>query len=1804
MFRRLPFLFLSCLFFSNAYAATPVVDTTIVVDQTGTTPFDGTTWDGSTPATAGFDANATNNVVRLQDSITYRIEASVNDGVVDNLVATVTLDKKQAWVSIPTGCQTDAMLVSPVSSISADKRVLVCNMGAAAEGTNRVVLPAARVVGISFDSTEITLNDDTVTASVSTQGTGPEGTSNTATAGPASTIATANFRVDLDKYQKNDNVNYRPIRALGPGGLVGYIIEWEVFAEYAPGSMIADSDEVTFEADYDLLDIFGDDNTNNNAGTTGLSSNGLLFDPAWDPSVGITAGCTLLGDNGPSATVTCTQVDIPLDFIDENGLQAADGLNDPNIHIDLNDIDVRDPDKDSRLFRAVVNIWYPDVEDIDSHQACVGSSCTVQEFNEVQGYNTGTSSIEPFPIVSTEDASSTNLPNYGTGLEPQPNNDAFPLIDAGPGNLVLLKTFQGNVVGGSKNGQKRVTPGEIVNFTLQLSISRKDTTEIRHCENIDTVNFEYQGIAPDGTINPAGSSIFSQNYPNPYIDVFHGFFSNFRVISDVAKPAFPIITDVVPGIYTIYYSNQPHVSQKDDNCVDDINGDFAVNFDPTYTATSDWVLDPTTFPGGVGDTTKILSIYNHDGAYLESISPDWALARFSTIHQLLVRPTVTESTNDNCASPADAGCVYLPNFAKLRNPNTLAWTDLSGVSDNPTDAGFSFQQFYADRVNVVGSTHTIIKYTEPRGVGVVRGGDIVDFIIESAFEGLWPPSVNTANITDVLPVGTSYVPDSEEFSTDGGTTWLSHADYLASSPDVTLTSPPNTSPTNLVWDFGDIDVGEQLPLVRYSIEVALGSVLAFYTNTATLTSDIGADIDNNGSGDPVSADYQIIILPEFGLAVVKANREDVYSTNTPFFMDLVYQNLGAEAYTAGDFIGILPYNGDGAVTSSGKASSRDPGTTLTGGYELTELVGANGETFYATDFNPALIPTDPCHGDNLPLGYTPAAGDVCERIYNANGGAFPGGSSMGTGVVQWSLCTTLTSPVTCGALDPVDITAIRFETTPIPAGGAGRTVSFELTPFGNIGGTPDIDSNGDVTAASTGDIYTSTFGGRIPEIGLDVISNDASVTVVSGSIGDFVWFDADNDGVQDPGEPGIPNVEVSLEDSGGNPIYVLPSTGGLVPMGTPGAIPYVVTTDVNGNYTFNNLPSQGLNVVVNTATLPPGLTNTFDPDGGADSTSFYTLMENRDAFGVLQSIEDNVDQDFGYFTLPASLGDRVWEDTNGNGIQDGGEMGVSGVTVMLYNSSDQLLSTQMTDGSGNYLFNNLPPGDYYVVFSLPAGFGFTGSDAGGDDSVDSDANTSTGRTPTYNLSAGENELTVDAGIVPGFNLGNNFLTMWNGICDQGNFLSIHNTCGVSVDVIVELYNSAGGLESTNNYTVGADEKQDISVDGMGGFSFTDYGLLDVTVTPSGCVDGEMGLLTFDPTSGDLDNYFSTDLQPTNTGTCWNVFNIFNPSLDLADSNLPTTHWLQISNGDTVARNFTVNRYNFDGSLVSSQAVSIAAKARQDIAAGHEDGVANRYGLVEVIPENGTLPYIAQLFRYGTDTTTQAGERMTAFTLADNCMSASATDKYISVSAGAGAANWLELSNQTGSAQTLTVEVYSNTGGLQATDVFNLGALQSLHYNASQHLGVNESGMARISSSAGDFLVKSSSYYYRSDGKISAAYTNMARGLLPTVGEAAYNTYLDQINWLRMYNPTGSTVNVQIEAYNASGTLIGTQNVSLAAERGLDFGINSAFSLGAGVVGKLVITPSTNNSIIADVVRVRYADPTFTTVAEVISTPVR
>jgi hypothetical protein len=71
--------------------------------------------------------------------------------------------------------------------------------------------------------------------------------------------------------------------------------------------------------------------------------------------------------------------------------------------------------------------------------------------------------------------------------------------------------------------------------------------------------------------------------------------------------------------------------------------------------------------------------------------------------------------------------------------------------------------------------------------------------------------------------------------------------------------------------------------------------------------------------------------------------------------------------------------------------------------------------------------------------------------------------------------------------------------------------------------------------------------------------------------------------------------------------------------------------------------------------------------------------------------------DFGFIPPGCGcIGNRVWKDLDGDGIQDCNEPGIKGVTVKLY-WNGILINTDITDSCGGYQFYGLWAGTYSVV---------------------------------------------------------------------------------------------------------------------------------------------------------------------------------------------------------------------------------------------------------------------------------------------------------------------------------------------------------------------------------------------------------------------------------------------------------------------------------------------------------------------------
>ncbi|WP_420631305.1 SdrD B-like domain-containing protein [Candidatus Leptofilum sp.] len=259
---------------------------------------------------------------------------------------------------------------------------------------------------------------------------------------------------------------------------------------------------------------------------------------------------------------------------------------------------------------------------------------------------------------------------------------------------------------------------------------------------------------------------------------------------------------------------------------------------------------------------------------------------------------------------------------------------------------------------------------------------------------------------------------------------------------------------------------------------------------------------------------------------------------------------------------------------------------------------------------------------------------------------------------------------------------------------AGQTTSVEVTFRGLE--PPDNDADGEndsATITNTASVTGATFVTGEPA---NDAQDDAVATInPTGTIGDIVWNDMDGDGVQDASEPGIPNVAVELYDGSGDLVAT-------------------AVTDASGNYLFEGLLDDDYTIVVDPSTLPgTSFTQTGDPEtpgsicpsngpNACDDEGDTTLNNNDGA----STNDDDLGMDFGYQQTLNTVFGNVWQDNNGDSMQDAGENGLTAITVELQDgictpSVDCLTTT--TDANGNYLFTDVPNGTYSVVVTPPAG---------------------------------------------------------------------------------------------------------------------------------------------------------------------------------------------------------------------------------------------------------------------------------------------------------------------------------------------------------------------------------------------------------------------------------------------------------------------------------------------------------------------
>ena len=364
-----------------------------------------------------------------------------------------------------------------------------------------------------------------------------------------------------------------------------------------------------------------------------------------------------------------------------------------------------------------------------------------------------------------------------------------------------------------------------------------------------------------------------------------------------------------------------------------------------------------------------------------------------------------------------------------------------------------------------------------------------------------------------------------------------------------------------------------------------------------------------------------------------------------------------------------------------------------------------GTTGAATNGTGSPVATLPSAITGIVLGSTPATNNSIQNNFGeltadlelakTVDNAAP---SVG-GTVKFTLQVTNKGPADATGVSVEDVLPAGFTyVSSNPSAGVtvvGQTLTWTPGTIAN-GATTSLEVTATVNAGQTAAAYvnaaevkTSTIKdpNSTPGNGTTNTEDDrASVTVIPReNITGTVFKDENGNGVRDPGEAPIPGVTVTIT----------PASGGT---------PVTLTTDANGVYDTSTLVTPGVpagnyTVAIDESTLPADYRN---QSAGTNPTPV-----------TVASGENKKEEDNGYRPT-GTVNGSVFVDTNGNGVRDAGEPGISGVPVTVSRPNVPGTTpfapvTFITNANGNYTVPGVPTGAVVVTVTDtdPALNGFT-----------------------------------------------------------------------------------------------------------------------------------------------------------------------------------------------------------------------------------------------------------------------------------------------------------------------------------------------------------------------------------------------------------------------------------------------------------------------------------------------------------------
>ena len=580
---------------------------------------------------------------------------------------------------------------------------------------------------------------------------------------------------------------------------------------------------------------------------------------------------------------------------------------------------------------------------------------------------------------------------------------------------------------------------------------------------------------------------------------------------------------------------------------------------------------------------------------------------------------------------------------------------------------------------------------------VILDGGNITYSITVTNSG--PSNAQSVQMTDPLPGGTVFVSDS------GAAGWAKGDPLVGTNGTITDTIGTLAAGASATFTIVATDTGVAAPnTISNTATIAATTPDSNPNNSSTasttvelpaaLSGTVFEDLNDDGIENGLDAGLTGVVL-----TLVGSHGNTYTATSTPSG-SYSFTNLVPDTYTLTETGPLTPLLqgkntiGTGAATAGTLTAPSPFNPTVTG------IVLNSGST--AINYNFAAIPSATVQGivfDNSVENdgvFHPATDPGINGVTLTLTGTNDEGNAV-------SLATTTTT--IAGQAGSFAFAGLR------PSNGSGYTIT-ETQPAAYVQGKPDTVGGplfgGTASQSLTQDVVTGIAVGDGSNIGNSpvVSQNYLFPELEPAALSGLVYSDNNDSGTFDSGDTGVNGVTVTVTgtDINGNPVNKATTTTTIAGQA--------------GSYSFTGLePSNGSGYTI-TETQPGGYLEGTDNIGSLSGNSGTQDIFSSIPVGVGAN---GTGYNFGELP-PASLAGVVYLDANDNGVFDGGDAGINGVTVTLTGTDINgnpvnLTATTSTIGgqAGSYSFTALEPsnGSGYTITKTPPNGYLEGTDNNG-----------------------------------------------------------------------------------------------------------------------------------------------------------------------------------------------------------------------------------------------------------------------------------------------------------------------------------------------------------------------------------------------------------------------------------------------------------------------------------------------------------